>query len=980
MWIAIVLSASLALPVSAGMAADRAEGVSSDAVSDRVAKEDAQALTQVFIHNAENFGENAIQVSGLKITGCESPSDGSESPQTDFGTEPETTTDVNRKAADSPLEGPVSDMETTGDTTASAAADAEQKASDESSKGLELDDEATVISEEGVSWEIPVFWVRDNKELVRTGQPGKDCMPVLAFYVPEEYAVKNEEEKAGFEVTLDEYLTGLFETAGGAVCFYEPKTKITYILAAGTEFDVLNTEEGKLPAEPIPGLPEELRKPTDGSYDNPSSKKGSGLSEEQDEGEESGRPDSSGGDTPGLSEEPSKAEPSGDEEDSGKTDSPAGTKDPGQTDSSEDSAASDGKQEENSEGSAETGEEQSSGGSAETGETETSDGTGNTEEDQTSVGSGETADSSEEKEALTREQLLAHCSNSAIRKIDEDELAELVDLVINSIVPQAVSLLKTKFPAFSEAAEEGGLGEEIGLYVYRLYGEYDGVKAHSQASASSLAYVEYDISRNEEGEAELSYILGLNTYYFLSRGEDGKEHIDTSGQASADLDNTILHELLHAFMMDYNRTGSIGTADPEDYFKSVKVLERAQEVYAFPTWFVEGMASSVENVYQYRYEYFQLLRYAGEGVIGDRYGQEDFLKTYLTNTFIMTDGSEYEDSYDLENSEDSASSAYVTGYLADLYLGQMAAEYENAGSAIIVDENGNKKVSSETIRTGLNSILKRLHEGESLDEIIRSISGGRYQDTDDFEKKFIKGEGGAGDQDSLAFCVDFLNYMQDVAENNEKIPNGSILFDFDEDFTTPIDRSVRMDEDNYQIVDSSDYVASTVNPGTPYTDGGKSDASGTAGESSGKSLSTSQAAKESSEDTAAEPAQVDESAETDASAETDTEDTEAGTGDTETATGETETGTGDTETVTGETETDTEEAERTADTAEEGKDSSADEPSAEAQAADESEGAEDASETMGSGTDTMGSGTDTMDTEDETSEEPDASEECADCP
>ena len=69
---------------------------------------------------------------------------------------------------------------------------------------------------------------RLSNMLVEKREPGRTYKPVLAFFVPDEYAVQNDAEK-GFTVTLDTWLSGLYEKAGGTVCFYEPETNITYI-------------------------------------------------------------------------------------------------------------------------------------------------------------------------------------------------------------------------------------------------------------------------------------------------------------------------------------------------------------------------------------------------------------------------------------------------------------------------------------------------------------------------------------------------------------------------------------------------------------------------------------------------------------------------------------------------------------------------------------------------------------------------------
>ena len=288
----------------------------------------------------------------------------------------------------------------------------------------------------------------------------------------------------------------------------------------------------------------------------------------------------------------------------------------------------------------------------------------------------------DQKEPLTREELLEHCADNTLKRYGEDEMVNLVELIINTIQPQAVEFIKNSFPAFAEAAKAGDLGKEIGLYIYRLYGDKDGVKAHADTSLQALAYVGYNISKDEQGKAEFGYIIGLNTIYFQYKDEDGNLHIDYSEQAAADLDNSIIHEMFHAFMLDYNRTGSIGTRNPEDYFRRSEDLQNIRDVYEFPAWFTEGMASAVENVYQYRYAYFQLLRYEGNGRIGDRHTAENLLNTYLTNLFILEDDEEYEDSYDIGSGEQTTTSLYVTGYLADLYLGELAARQIYADSSV----------------------------------------------------------------------------------------------------------------------------------------------------------------------------------------------------------------------------------------------------------------------------------------------------------
>ena len=742
-WIAMLLAASFALQVPAYAAPE-------------------EERTRVFIQNSGQAKEDAVSVSGLSIT-------------------------LEEKQDEERQEY--------------SAAGASDQAVEDSASIPGSAEEAAVVTQQGIRWKIPLFWTDEDNLPVQERLPGEEYKPVLAFFIPEAYAVRNDTEN-GFRVTLDAELSRLYREAGGAVCFYDMKTGITYIVAAGTDLEFLEGENGKMPAPPIPGLPDNLQKPTDGTYRNPSKHSDSAPADDEEKnvghsGDEGQKADSPPQGLAGIGSVPG-------EKDSGNASDDSGGLDPiGNSDDLEESDPS------------ETQED--SGAEEDSSQTEDPSCTDDDKDEEDQQGQNE------QKEPLTKEQLLEHCADNTIKKYGEDEMAGLVDLIINCIQPQAVEFIKNNFPAFAKAAEEGELGKEIGLYVYRLYGDKDGVKAHADTSLLALAYVGYNISRDEQGKAEFGYVIGLNTFYFQYKDKDGNLHIDYSEQAAADLDNSIIHEMFHAFMFDYNRTGTIGTRNPEDYFKNKGELQDIRDAYEFPRWFTEGIASAVENVYQYRYAYFQLLRYEGNGRIGDRHTADNLLNTYLTTLFILEDDEEYEDSYDIGSGNPTTTSQYVTGYLADLYLGELAARQKYSTSSITTDDKGNKKVSSETIRLGLNSILERLHGGETLDQIICSISGGRYKSVKDFEENFIKGSSGTGDRDSIDFCVDFLNYMQDIGKNSTYIPNGSILFEFDRDFTTPIDRSITAESDIYRIVGSSDYVASTVEPLTPYIDGGKSE-------------------------------------------------------------------------------------------------------------------------------------------------------------
>lgn len=433
-----------------------------------------------------------------------------------------------------------------------------------------------------------------------------------------------------------------------------------------------------------------------------------------------------------------------------------------------------------------------------------------------------------------------HCSQTALDAMGADGLTEVVDLVVNKLEPQAVNLLINSFPAFQKAAKAGEISTQIGLYIYYEKGDRDGIGSHEDSDNDSLASVYCQAWQGEDKDTiYFGSLLKINLAAFVERNEKDQPILDENGHVKlsadpkvlAELENTIVHEMLHAFMYDYTRVGSTGAI----YLKELlnEDMPYKKEI-AFPLWFEEGFASAMENIYQYRSDTFQLLSYA-DGVIQPDYTSETLLTAYLKQVFNLN-GEISIRSFNLEDAlrsdVDSDAARYVSGYLAVLYLGNLAAKKQNLSDAVQHDSNHQiTAISSETIRAGLNSILERLHAGETLDEVIRAISDGRYNSTEDFEKRFIKGTrdneeaGYTGDMDSLRFCTDFLNYMRDLKNDTSRVypaPNGSILFDFDRDFLSPLDRSKSSEAEFYQIVQQNIPVESTVPESTARATGGTS--------------------------------------------------------------------------------------------------------------------------------------------------------------
>lgn len=56
--------------------------------------------------------------------------------------------------------------------------------------GAKLDDAATVSTAEGATWDIATLWVRDDLSVATTAEEGRTYLPVLAFFVPQDYVLE----------------------------------------------------------------------------------------------------------------------------------------------------------------------------------------------------------------------------------------------------------------------------------------------------------------------------------------------------------------------------------------------------------------------------------------------------------------------------------------------------------------------------------------------------------------------------------------------------------------------------------------------------------------------------------------------------------------------------------------------------------------------------------------------------------------------
>lgn len=418
------------------------------------------------------------------------------------------------------------------------------------------------------------------------------------------------------------------------------------------------------------------------------------------------------------------------------------------------------------------------------------------------------------------EDVAIHCTETVMDVMNIEELSRLVGMIKYSIEPQAVELLRTSFPAFEEAARMGQLGTQIGFEV--VYDESD---------ATPLGAVRWEFDPDDVGQNWFTYKLIVNAFLFAERDADGnlvrdpvtgKLYMTAAGENLIRCCDILTHEMMHAFMDDYNRSGMTGYIDPEMLFlpayasdEDAAAAEAHYEAAAFPKWFVEGCATTVDDEYSRNLEMFEELRSYGQEDL-DGWCSPEILQYTLAEPGELWSGGP-EDYMDNTLTFDGRVDVYVTGYLACLYLAELAVNSEGR-SACFSRPDGFIVLDSTVLRSGLNNIIRMLHEGLTLDDIIYNISGGRFYDTVAFEDAFI-----AYDDDSAMFCSDYLNYMLLLSREDGRRdpPGGSVLCPFETEYLSQYDYTKNTVSGLYQIVNTRDAVESTADLQN-VTDAGKS--------------------------------------------------------------------------------------------------------------------------------------------------------------
>jgi len=387
-----------------------------------------------------------------------------------------------------------------------------------------------------------------------------------------------------------------------------------------------------------------------------------------------------------------------------------------------------------------------------------------------------------------------------------DYLEWLADYCVNVIEPQAVEKL-LQVPAFKEAADQGLISKYITLQLdYNDQNQYGAMTRISYYNKNGCVI-------GEENDDEDCYNVG---YSFLVNTCVFEPDTQNDPDKRRELQDTMIHEMMHAFTFDYTR-GLMAGIYRDGH---VNALENGA-----PQWFSEGVAVTMQGGYND----------GRMGILEDMFLAEDEDKEVLLDTFSSPQSMweaiesmyQYYSKEDIKEelgSEDARftdinfeGNTYTYSYLGTMYVYDMAARSLGLET---FDEQG--RVNMDAMLKGLDYILRQSHAGYSLDEIFAEISKdpstgvSLYPDVESLEKTFMR----SADDPALAFSrklmYDFESRTSDI---NHDLPCGSVLpgyYTKKQDF---MDEKYHMPAEVFEVVnfpqssESDDYYAvSTVRP------------------------------------------------------------------------------------------------------------------------------------------------------------------------
>ena len=710
---------------------------------------------------------------------------------------------------------------------------------DEPTEEEPYDTTATVTSLEKISWDVPVYWIDPSGKTAAMPTAGQECLPLIVFFVPDGYTTDGLLE-------LTPYLSDVFREAGGVLSIIDHEHGITYItgnawdlgapghaVSRGSSAGETHGESGKSRDDSelndsyrtdSPQHPEDAD-----STDKPEQPGGSGETDkpkepETVEPEEPKAPDvTPSTDEPEEPEGPEVTPPADEPED------PEVTPPADEPEEADPYIAFAEKYKESGYKNISWDEElEALGGIEQVDFSRLVRACGYNASKQLRRSALKAYDDwtqcmdlvypiRDASDRLLEElyeqadpYLKAHISDKdLIASSNPESLTQFVHMIIDNLIPQSVQLLRENFPAFSAAGDES-FSRELGLDI--VYNS-DEAAAYAEDSYKSSDNLHIGITITSS-----PYVEDPNTTdgYTFGLTEDSRE--------MPYLKMAVIHEMMHIFMYDYNRTGLMSlqnlrkVENGNNFIPGIGEVTPSQtkdlrSTLKYPLWFIEGTAGLCGTIFTLYDQQSNAMRankeeaYTASGIYNFCQERSYELSTLTYSSAAITD----------------IYCTYLFGSLAVMYMGELNNLNTTGTSTVHVGADGRRSVDTIAVRNGISDILERMHNGETMDSVIADISGGKYKDAQDFSDKFFNMDG--PNMDTMGYVADVLNYVSDLSKEKGAPLNESILKPFDEDILDYIDVTKPVSTDSYVVQDGTGLVKSTVPDEIASKTAGKSDPS-----------------------------------------------------------------------------------------------------------------------------------------------------------
>ncbi|MBO5731738.1 MAG: hypothetical protein J6R67_11105 [Treponema sp.] len=250
----------------------------------------------------------------------------------------------------------------------------------------------------------------------------------------------------------------------------------------------------------------------------------------------------------------------------------------------------------------------------------------------------------------------------------------LMKILRDEIVPQATNALLNRFPKTFIHLKDQVIGMGLAL--------------NTNESSTAKAIFEMGYMYGNESPyktMDIRYTLIVN--YSNFQWEENKLQ-DFWRQ---ELEVTVAHEMMHAFMCETLTRGFTGLEHNLSH----------QTTDKFPSWFIEGTAEAVCGA-------IDTIRHENGYGINQNTALNEIQEKLSSNKYSLT--------------SDEITATYKTGYLAVLYLSYLA--------------HGSNSLEAQDLAEGLDTLLSRIHSGQSLSDTIVEISSNKFSSLQDFEDNF----------------------------------------------------------------------------------------------------------------------------------------------------------------------------------------------------------------------------------------------------